>query len=174
MKTIGLRIAKDNNVINNGNSHDNNNKDKEREGGENNYKRYTITMHSFRRFFKTQVSFEAKEPDLSEFLLGHKSLSQTYFKLSPANVAKTYLNSVMEHLTFCDMASVEKAKEELTQQLIEEREAKDRELRELKKRLSAYESKLDSVVNRIGDILGYADPLKQKEYMEDVKSIQNQ
>ena len=72
------------------------------------------------------------------------------------------------------MASVEKAKEELTQQLIEEREAKDRELRELKKRLSAYESKLDSVVNRIGDILGYADPLKQKEYMEDVKSIQNQ
>jgi len=42
---------------------------------------------------------------------------------------------------------------------------------QLKKRLSAYESKVDSWVNRIGDILGYADPLKQKEYLEAVKSI---
>jgi peptidoglycan hydrolase CwlO-like protein len=59
--------------------------------------------------------------------------------------------------------------------LIEERDAKDRELRDLKKRLSAYENKLDSVVNKIGDILGYADPLMQKEYLEAVKSIhQNQ
>jgi hypothetical protein len=79
------------------------------------------------------------------------------------------------HVTFCDVASVEKAKQDLNQKLIEEQDAKDRQIRELKKRLSEYEGKLGSVVNRIGDILGQADPLKQKEYLEAVKNIhQNQ
>jgi hypothetical protein len=133
-----------------------------------------MTLHSFRKLFKLQVSLAAKESDLSEYLLGHRrTLNQTYFKVSPADVSKVYLNKIMEHLTFCDIASAEKAKEELNQKLIEERDANDRELRELKRRLSAYENKLASVVNRIGDILGQADPLKHNECLEAVKSIQN-
>ena len=82
-----------------------------------------------------------KNQILSEFLLGHKSLSQTYFRVSPANIAKTYIERCMEHLTFCDISSVERAKEELNQKLIEERVAKDRELGELKKRMMMYEER---------------------------------
>jgi hypothetical protein len=137
---IQLINNNNNNGVTNNSNNNNNSKTKNKGKSKDNYIRHTITLHSFRRFFKTQVSFEAKEADLSEFLLGHIStLNQRYFKLTPADVAKTYLNSVMEHLTFCDMASVEKAKEELTQQLIEEREVKDRELLELKKRMNEYE-----------------------------------
>jgi integrase len=170
LKSLGLYVAREvnsNNINGNGNNNKAKNKNKK-------YERASITLHSFRKLFKVQVSLSAKESDLSEYLLGHRStLNQTYFKVSPADVSKVYLDKIMEHLTFCDIASAERAKEELNQKLIEERAAKDRELGELKKRLSAYEGKLDSVVNRIGDILGQADPLKQKEYLEAVKSIQN-
>ena len=67
---------------------------------------------------------EAKEPDLSECLLGHKNVSQTYFRVTPANAAKTYLEKCMELLTFCDMTSVEHSKQELNQKLIKGREAR--------------------------------------------------
>jgi integrase len=133
LESIGLHVVKEK-TSNPNNNDDDENKKKS-------YERHTITLHSFRRFFKSAVSLEAKEPDLSEFLLGHKSLSQTYFRVSPANIAKTYLERCMEHLTFCDIASVERAKEELNQKLIEERAAKNRELGELKKRMMMYEER---------------------------------
>lgn len=83
------------------------------------YKRHKITLHSFRRFFKTQVSLEAGQPDLAEYLTGHRSLSQTYFKVTPAKVANIYLEKCMEHLTFCDTASLEKSRNEIVSKLAE-------------------------------------------------------
>ena len=139
LESIGLHVVKEktsNPNNNNNNNHDDNDDENKKKKS---YERHTITLHSFRRFFKSAVSLEAKEPDLSEFLLGHKSLSQTYFRVSPANIAKTYLERCMEHLTFCDIASAEKAKQDLTQKLMEEREIKNKELSELKKRMAEYE-----------------------------------
>jgi integrase len=83
------------------------------------YKRHKITLHSFRRFFKTQVSLEAGQPDLAEYLICHRSLSQTYFKVTPSKVANIYLEKCMEHLTFCDTASLEKSRNEIVSKLAE-------------------------------------------------------
>jgi len=185
LKSLGLYVAREfNSVVGNGINNNNNNNNNNKNNGiksksKNKYDRSNITLHSFRKLYKTIISLQAKEADLSEYLLGHRStLNQTYFKISPSDVAKVYLERCEKYLTFNDVAgletdllSVSKQNETLAQKLIEEREAKDRELIELKKLLSAYESKVDSWVNRIGDILGYADPLKQKEYLEAVKSI---
>jgi integrase len=172
LKRLGLynvREGSNNNSKNDGNDGNDNDANNNKK-----YARSTITLHSFRKLWKVQSSLAAGQSDIAEYIMGHiGSMAMTYFKISPTDVAKIYLNKIMEHVTFCDIASVEKAKEELNQKLIEERDVKDRELGELKKRLSAYENKLDSVVNRIGDILGQADTLKQKEYLEAVKSIQN-
>lgn len=79
--------------------------------------RHTITPHSFRKFFKTQVSLEAKEPDLAEMLIGHKSLSQTYFRVSAKEVAKIYYKKLMPYLTFCDVASLEESRNDIAQEL---------------------------------------------------------
>jgi hypothetical protein len=72
--------------------------------------------------------------------------------VTPANAAKTYLEKCMEHLTFCDMASVEHSMQELNQKLIKGREArieKFRELRELRKQMSEYDNKLASIMDKI-------------------------
>ena len=51
--------------------------------------------------------------------MGHKNLGQTYFRggVSLAAVAKVYLEKCMEHLTFCDMSSLEKSQQEKIDEL---------------------------------------------------------
>jgi integrase len=78
---------------------------------------HSISLHSFRKYFKTTISFDAKEPDLAELLIGHKSLSQTYFRMSPKAIATTYYEKLMPFLTFCDVASLEESRNDIAQEL---------------------------------------------------------
>lgn len=100
--------------------------------------RHTITPHAFRKFFKTQVSLEAKEPDLAEYLIGHRSLSQTYFRVSPKQIQQIYLEKLMPLLTFCDAAALENKILTLTEktEIITDLQ---RQLNEQKEKLLSYE-----------------------------------
>lgn len=103
--------------------------------------RHTITSHAFRKFFKTQVSLEAKEPDIAEYLIGHRSLSQTYFRVSPKQIQQIYLDKLMPLLTFCDSASLEERVTTLTQ--------KTEMITDLQKQISDMEIKHQGVLKRL-------------------------
>src|SRR5438093_117585 len=90
----------------NDNDNDNDNKINGRYD-KSNYARSNITLHSFRKLYKTILSLQG-HGDLSEYLLGHTStLNQTYFKISPNDVAKVYLERCEKYLTFNDVAGLE-------------------------------------------------------------------
>lgn len=121
LKSLGMDAMKDlNNDIDNNVDSDNldessshvNNK----HNGRKKYNRLKITMHSLRRHYKTIISMKIN-PDLAENLIGHRSLSQTYFRADPSDIAKLYYEKCMPLLTFCDMASVEKMKDEKVAEL---------------------------------------------------------
>jgi hypothetical protein len=155
LKSLGLHHVV-RRKVNNSNGNNNNGNNEKGTGGrydKSNYARSNITLHNFRKLYKTLISLHAKEADLSEYLLGHRStLNQTYFKISPSDVAKVYLERCQKYLTFNDVAgletdllSVSKQNETLNQKLIDERESKDKELSELKKKMAEYEQWFDSL-----------------------------
>ena len=51
--------------------------------------------------------------DLAEYLIGHRSLSQTYFRVPPREIARIYREKLMPLLTFCDTPSLMKKVETL-------------------------------------------------------------
>jgi integrase len=130
--------------------------------------RHTITTHSFRKFFKTQVSLEAKEPDLAEYLIGHRSLSQTYFRVSPKQIQQIYLEKLMPLLTFCDAAALENKILTLTEktEIITDLQ---RQLNEQKEKLLSYEQGQEHV-NELVD--AYAQERLIKSQDQKIKELE--
>jgi integrase len=71
-----------------------------------NYSRHTITLHAFRKAYKSAISMTGFN-DLAEYMIGHRSLSQTYFRVPPKEIAKIYREKLMPILTFCDTPALE-------------------------------------------------------------------
>lgn len=75
--------------------------------------RNSIHFHSFRSWFKTQVT-DSHQSDFAEALMGHKSLKLTYYRQNSEVRCSTYLE-VEPNLTISDFTKVEKNIKEITQ-----------------------------------------------------------
>jgi hypothetical protein len=104
LKELGLAKLKENVDSKNGSNNNSNNKS--------DYTRHTITLHTFRKAYKTAISLSGRS-DLAEYMIGHRSLSQTYFRIPPKQIAKIYQEKLMPLLTFCDSPSLMKKVETL-------------------------------------------------------------
>ncbi|HLA22760.1 MAG TPA: tyrosine-type recombinase/integrase [Nitrosopumilaceae archaeon] len=76
--------------------------------------RNSIHFHSFRAWFKTQVT-DAHQSDFAEALMGHTSLKLVYYRQNEEARAKTYLG--IEHaLTISDTTKIDREHDELRQE----------------------------------------------------------
>ena len=79
--------------------------------------RNSIHFHSFRAWFKTQVT-DSHQSDFAEALMGHKSLKLVYYRQNTEVRSKTYLG--IEHsLTVSDFTKMEKTITEISQKYTE-------------------------------------------------------
>jgi len=79
--------------------------------------RNSIHFHSFRAWFKTQVT-DAHQSDFAEALMGHKSLKLVYYRQNNEARNKTYLE--VEHsLTVSDFTKMEKTITEISHKYTE-------------------------------------------------------
>lgn len=77
-------------------------------------RRNSIHFHSFRAWFKTQVT-DAHQSDFAEAMMGHTSLKLVYYRQNEEARAKTFLG--IEHaLTISDTTKIDKEYDELRQE----------------------------------------------------------
>jgi integrase len=107
------------------------------------FKRYTVSLHSFRRFVKTTISDQTGNSDYSEWFLGHRK--STYYTNKPEERKRIYKDNCMKYLTFLDYPTVEATGRSFEAMLKSVVQQKDEEIAQLKLKIEQLSQGTDQI-----------------------------